>query len=287
MAARIRHVCRRFRAGLYVAHLREIGAPPTARHRGFIRRRAPLPVSGHDTLQVRRSLQVGDLTYDYFSLPEASKSLGDVSRLPFSMKVLLENLLRFEDGRTVTVDISRRCRLARLQELRPGDRVPPGARADAGFHRRACVVDLAAMRDAMATLGGDPSKINPLVPVDLVIDHSVMVDEFGSSAALRAERRARIRAQRRALRLPALGLQELRQFPRRAAGHRHLPPGEPGVPGAGRLDRARNGASRSPIPTRWSAPTATPRWSTASACSAGASAASRPRRRCSASRSRC
>ena len=63
-----------------------------------------MPVSGHDTLQVRRSLQVGDLAYDYFSIPEAERELGDLSRLPFSLKVLLENLLRHEDGRTVTVD---------------------------------------------------------------------------------------------------------------------------------------------------------------------------------------
>jgi len=63
-----------------------------------------LPVTGQDTLQVRRSLQVGDLSYDYFSIPEAEKALGDLSRLPFSLRVLLENLLRFEDGRSVTVD---------------------------------------------------------------------------------------------------------------------------------------------------------------------------------------
>ena len=99
------------------------------------------------------------------------------------------------------------------------------------------VVDLAAMRDAMVALGGDPESINPLVPVDLVIDHSVMVDEFGNALAFAAQCRARIRAQRRALPLPALGPARLRQFPRRAARHRHLPPGQPRISRPDRLDR--------------------------------------------------
>ena len=157
------------------------------------------------------------------------------------------------------------------------------------------VVDLAAMRDAMTALGGDPQKINPLVPVDLVIDHSVIVDEFGSAKGLQEERRSRISAQRRALSLPEMGPGLVRQFPRRAARHRHLPPGEPRISRPDRLDEEGEGEdtrrarrrSRSPIPTRSSAPTRTPRWSTASPCWAGASAASRRRRRCSASRSRC
>ena len=99
------------------------------------------------------------------------------------------------------------------------------------------VVDLAAMRDAMSALGGDAEKINPLVPVDLVIDHSVMVDDFGTPSAFGDERRARVRAQRRALRVPALGPEGLRQFPRRAAGHRHLPPGQSRISRAGGLDQ--------------------------------------------------
>ena len=99
------------------------------------------------------------------------------------------------------------------------------------------VVDLAAMRDGIVRLGGDPQKVNPLVPVDLVIDHSVMVDVFGTDGRAAEERRHRVRAQRRALRLPALGPGGVRQFPRGAARHRHLPPGEPGIPGADRVDR--------------------------------------------------
>ena len=100
------------------------------------------------------------------------------------------------------------------------------------------VVDLAAMRDAMKGLGGDPSKINPLVPVDLVIDHSVQVDFFGSADAFEKNVEHRVRAQQGALRVPALGRGRLQQLPRRAAGHRHLPPGQPRVPGAVGVDQA-------------------------------------------------
>ena len=99
------------------------------------------------------------------------------------------------------------------------------------------VVDLAAMRDGIKALGGDPQKINPLNPVDLVIDHSVMVDEFGTPARLPAQRRPRVRAQHRALPVPEVGAERLRQLPGGAAGHRHLPPGQPRVPGADGVDR--------------------------------------------------
>ena len=87
------------------------------------------------------------------------------------------------------------------------------------------------MRDAMADLGGDPARIKPLVPVDLVIDHSIQVDVVAAARRLRPQRRARVRAQPRALRVPALGPDGVRRLPGRAAQHRHLPPGEPRVPG--------------------------------------------------------
>ena len=114
-------------------------------------------------------------------------------RLPFALKVLLENLLRHEDGRTVTADdISA---MAAWLTTRTSEReiaFRPARVLMQDFTGVPAVVDLAAMRDAMLHLGGDPERINPLVPVDLVIDHSVIVDEFGKPARLRQERRARI-----------------------------------------------------------------------------------------------
>jgi aconitate hydratase len=140
--------------------------------------------TGQDSLKTRSALQVGDQTYAYFSLPKAAEQLGDISRLPFSMKVLLENLLRFEDGITVTrddlqalVDWLRERKISREIQYRPARVLMQD------FTGVPAVVDLAAMRDAMKALGGDPQRINPLVPVHLVIDHSVMVDEFGNPKA--------------------------------------------------------------------------------------------------------
>jgi len=139
---------------------------------------------GQDSLGTRDSLQVGGKTYHYFSLPKAAAKLGDVSRLPFSMKVLLENLLRFEDGKTVStddiqalIDWQQNPRSEREIQYRPARVLMQD------FTGVPCVVDLAAMRDAITKLGGDAAKINPLVPVHLVIDHSVMVDEFGTPRA--------------------------------------------------------------------------------------------------------
>src|SRR3954463_13800388 len=141
--------------------------------------------SGQDSLKTRSTLEAGGKTYAYYSLPKAADALGDISRLPFSMKVLLENLLRFEDGKTVTrddlqamVDWQKERRIAREIQYRPARVLMQD------FTGVPAVVDLAAMRDAMKNLGGDARKINPLVPVDLVIDHSVIVDEFGTPQAL-------------------------------------------------------------------------------------------------------
>jgi aconitate hydratase len=139
---------------------------------------------GNDTLGTRDTLTVGTASYDFFSLPKAAKKLGDISRLPFSMKVLLENMLRFEDGTTVTkddaqaiVDWQKDARSNREIQYRPARVLMQD------FTGVPCVVDLAAMRDAITKLGGDAQKINPQVPVHLVIDHSVMVDEFGTPKA--------------------------------------------------------------------------------------------------------
>src|SRR3954451_3643143 len=140
--------------------------------------------TGQDSLQARSTLQVGGKAYAYYSLEKAGEKLGDVSRLPFSMKVLLENLLRFEDDETVTREDLKA--LVDWQETRSSTReiqYRPARVLMQDFTGVPAVVDLAAMRDAMAKLGGDPQKINPLVPVHLVIDHSVMVDEFGTPRA--------------------------------------------------------------------------------------------------------
>ena len=160
-----------------------------------------------DSFNCRRTLKVGDTAYEYFSLPDAeANGLDGISRLPFSLKVLLENLLRFEDGRTVTAD-DIRAMTDWLTEHHSSHEIAyrPARVLMQDFTGVPAVVDLAAMRDAMAELGGEPGKINPLVPVDLVIDHSVMVDEYGNPKAFAAQCRARIRAQQGALRLPALG----------------------------------------------------------------------------------
>jgi aconitate hydratase len=139
---------------------------------------------GQDTLGTRTTLDVGGTAYDYYSLAAAAEKLGDISRLPFSMKVLLENLLRFEDGVTVTTEDLQA--IIDWQQERKSDRevqYRPARVLMQDFTGVPCVVDLAAMRDAITKLGGDPVKINPLVPVHLVIDHSVMVDEFGTPKA--------------------------------------------------------------------------------------------------------
>lgn len=137
--------------------------------------------TGQDSLGTRSTLEAGGKSYAYYSLAKAAEALGDISRLPFSMKVLFENLLRFEDGTTVTrddlqamLDWVKERRIAREIQYRPARVLMQD------FTGVPAVVDLAAMRDAMAQLGGNPQKINPLVPVHLVIDHSVMVDEFGT-----------------------------------------------------------------------------------------------------------
>ena len=138
-----------------------------------------------DSFNCRRKLKLGKRVYYYFSLKEAeANGLADTSLLPYSLKVLLENLLRHEDGRTVTADDIRAMSLW-LAERRSDKEIAfrPARVLMQDFTGVPAVVDLAAMRDAVSKLGGDPCAINPLAPVDLVIDHSVMVDAFGSDKA--------------------------------------------------------------------------------------------------------
>jgi aconitate hydratase len=141
---------------------------------------------GNDTSGTRATLRVGSQSVAYYSIPKAEAAgLGDFARLPASLKVVLENMLRFEDGKTVTVDDIR----AFSDWGKAGGRNPreiayrPARVLMQDFTGVPAVVDLAAMRDGIVALGGDARKINPLNPVDLVIDHSVMIDEFGNPRA--------------------------------------------------------------------------------------------------------
>ena len=141
---------------------------------------------GHDTAKTRKTLSAGGQSVAYYSIPAAEAAgLGDFSRLPAALKVVLENMLRFEDGKTVTVDDIK----AFSDWADQGGKNPreiayrPARVLMQDFTGVPAVVDLAAMRDGIKSLGGDPEKINPLNPVDLVIDHSVMIDEFGNPRA--------------------------------------------------------------------------------------------------------
>jgi len=140
-----------------------------------------------NSFSTRRSVTVGAGTVDYYSLPALAESgVADVSRLPYSLKILLENLLRREDGRSVTADDIRA--LASWDPARAASReisFMPARVLLQDFTGVPCVVDLAAMRDAMVELGGNPDRVNPLQPVELVIDHSVQVDYFGRPDALK------------------------------------------------------------------------------------------------------
>ncbi|PQA89783.1 aconitate hydratase AcnA [Hyphococcus luteus] len=137
-------------------------------------------IPGSDSLKTKKTLTAGGASYAYYSLDEASKQIGDISRLPFSLKVLLENLLRFEDDRSVSVDdIKAFADWVKNGKTSREIAYRPARVLMQDFTGVPAVVDLAAMRDAMKNLGEDPEKINPLAPVDLVIDHSVMVDYFG------------------------------------------------------------------------------------------------------------
>ncbi|WP_299614088.1 aconitate hydratase AcnA [uncultured Tateyamaria sp.] len=146
-----------------------------------------MPITvGQDTAKARKTLTVGGQSIDYYSIPAATEAgLGDFANLPAALKVVLENMLRFEDGKTVSTDDIK----AFAEWGAKGGKNPreiayrPARVLMQDFTGVPAVVDLAAMRDGLVALGGDPEKINPLNPVDLVIDHSVMIDEFGNPRA--------------------------------------------------------------------------------------------------------
>ena len=141
-----------------------------------------------DSFKSRRTIEVNGKSYTVYGLPEAAKGgLGDIARLPVSLKILLENLLRREDGRSVRADDIQA--VADWLKDRRSDReiaFQPARVLMQDFTGVPAVVDLAAMRQAMVDMGGDPDRINPLSPVDLVIDHSVMVDVYGKEGAFAA-----------------------------------------------------------------------------------------------------
>ena len=138
-----------------------------------------------NTFNSQSTLKVGSVEFEYFSLENAEKSgAGEVSKLPFSLKVMLENLLRFEDGQTVSADdIGALVSSLAARRLEKEIAFRPARVLMQDFTGVPAMVDLATMRDVIKQMGGDPKRINPLQQVDLVIDHSVQVDQYGSPTA--------------------------------------------------------------------------------------------------------
>ena len=216
-------------------------------------------VTHPDPFGARASLGAG--LPDYFRLAAIGDRI-DLERAPVTLKILLENVLRHAGGGIVEpADVET------LASWRPGvaaeAEVPfmPARVLLQDFTGVPAVVDLAVMRDAMADLGGDPARVNPLVPADLVIDHSRPGRPVRDAGRVRLQRRARVRAQRRALPAPALGPDRVPRPAGRAARDGHRPPGQPRVPRQRRDRRAGPGAAAagSPSRTRSSGPTRTRR----------------------------
>ena len=200
------------------------------------------------------TLDVNGRSYRIYSLP-ALAGRHDISRLPYSLKILLENLLRHEDGTNIT-----RADIAALADWDPQSKpereiaFTPARVLMQDFTGVPAVVDLAAMRDAMQTLGGDPEKINPLSPAELVIDHSVMVDVFGTPDA--AQRNAAIEFKRNRERY------EFLRWGQQAFSNFKVVPPDTGIVHQVNLEylartvftREVDGVTSKPIPIPWSAP---------------------------------
>lgn len=240
-------------------------------------------MSSHNSFEAKATLTVGGTDYTIFRLDKVEGS----ARLPFSLKVLLENLLRTEDGANITAD--------HIRALGGWD---PSAQPDTeiqftparvimqDFTGVPCIVDLATMREAVADLGGDPTKVNPLSPAELVIDHSVISDVFGRPDAFEQNVDLEYGRNRERYQFLRWGQTAFDDF-------KVVPPGtgivhQVNIEHLARVVFPRQvGSELQAYPTPSSAPTRTPRWSTAWVSWAGVSAASRPRRPCSASPSRC
>ncbi|BDZ46885.1 aconitase family protein [Naasia aerilata] len=240
-------------------------------------------MSAVNSFGAKDSLSVGGTDYEIFRLDKVE----GYEKLPYSLKVLLENLLRTEDGANITADHIRA--LAGWDPTAEPDteiQFTPARVVMQDFTGVPCIVDLATMREAVGALGGDPTKINPLAPAELVIDHSVIADLFGQPNAF--ERNVEIEYERNGERY-----QFLRWGQTAFDDFKVVPPGtgivhQVNIEYLARVVYTRTvGAPCRPTRTPSSAPTRTPRWSTDWACSAGASAASRRRRPCWASRCRC
>ena len=242
-----------------------------------------MPAASKDSFAAKDTLTVGENSYEIYKIVGVD-GLENADNLPFSLKVLLENLIRTEDGANITADHIRA--LANWDPSADPNieiQFTPARVIMQDFTGVPCVVDLATMREAMADLGGDPDKINPLAPAEMVIDHSVIADVFGRADAF--ERNVELEYERNRERYQFLrwGQTAFDEF-------KVVPPGtgivhQVNIEHLARVVMCR-GRARLPRLAA-SAPTRTPPWSTASACSAGASAASRPRRPCSASRCPC
>ncbi len=198
-----------------------------------------------DSFGTRSEMTAGDRRFEIRRLGALGDRF-DISRLPYSMKVLLENLLRHEDGRNV--------RAADIEVLagwadRQGAGIPGAAEIAftpervlmQDFTGVPVVVDLAAMRDALLAMVGDPARINPLVPVELVIDHSVIAESSGLPSSFATNVNIEYERNIERYQLLRWAQEAFDQFPRGASGHRDLPPGQPRVPGPGRVrDRRRS-----------------------------------------------
>jgi aconitate hydratase len=184
----------------------------------------------------RSELKSGNHTCEIFKLSALTKHGVSLENLPFSLRILLENLLRHEDGKSVTAeDIEFLAKWDANAEPSREIAYMPARVLMQDFTGVPAVVDLAAMRDAMRSLGGDPEKINPLQPAELVIDHSVQVDQYGTGDSYQIN--SLLEYQRNVERYAFLkwGQTAFHNFCRCAARYGNLPPGESGVPGARRV----------------------------------------------------
>ena len=181
-----------------------------------------------NSFDARSTLQVGDESYEIFRLDKVEGS----ARLPYSLKVLLENLLRTEDGANITADHIRALG-GWDSQAQPSQEIQftPARVIMQDFTGVPCVVDLATMREAVKELGGDPAKINPLAPAELVIDHSVIADKFGTKDAFAQNvelEYGRNKERYQFLRWGQTAFDEFKVVP---PGHRHRPPGQHRAPG--------------------------------------------------------